>query len=100
MVHIAEVIAIPWQGGRVYVFWLWSQEKIEISKQIIFISIMAFALKGLNFAGINFRGLLQPRNSNDFTGIYFRGWDFFKNFAIFADQILVMFFLQNGKMKG
>ena len=61
---------------------------------------MAFALKGLNFAGINFRGLLQPRNSNDFAGIYFRGWDFFKNFAIFADQILVMFFLQNGKMKG
>ena len=61
-------------------------------------------LIGLTFAGINFRGLLQPRNSKDFAGIYFRGWDFFKNFAIFADQILVMFFffffLQNGKMKG
>ena len=49
-------------------------------------------LIGLTFAGINFRGLLQPRNSKDFAGIYFRGWDFFKNFAIFADQILVMFF--------
>ena len=57
-------------------------------------------LIGLTFAGINFRGLLQPRNSKDFAGIYFRGWDFFKNFAIFADQILVMFFFQNGKMKG
>ena len=61
---------------------------------------MAFTLIGLNFAGIDFRGLLQLRNSKDFVAIYFRGWDFFKNFAIFADQILVMFFLQNGKMKG
>ena len=56
-------------------------------------------LIGLTFAGINFRGLLQPRNSKDFARIYFRGWDFFKNFSIFADQILVMFFFQNGKMK-
>ena len=49
-------------------------------------------LIGLTFAGINFRGLLQSRNSKDFEGIYFRGWDFFKNCAIFVDQILVTFF--------
>ena len=54
----------------------------------------------LTFTGINFRGLFQPRNSKDFMGIYFRGWDFFKSSAIFADQILVMFLFQNGKMKG
>ena len=59
-----------------------------------------YTLTRLTFAGINFRGLLQPRNSKDFAGIYFRGWDFFKIFAIFADQILVMFFFQDGKMKG
>ena len=57
-------------------------------------------LIGLTFAGINFRELLQPRNYKDFAGIYFRSWDFSKNFAIFEDQILVMFFFQNGKMKG
>ena len=82
-------------------------------------------LIGLTFAGINFRELLQPQNSKHlsprhfrrwgayvptqekkktnskhFTMIYFRSWDFFKNFAIFADQILVMIFFQNGKMTG
>ena len=56
------------------------------------LSPIPLTLIGLTFAGINFCGLLQPRNSKDFAGIYFRGWDFFKNFEIFADQILVMFF--------
>ena len=56
------------------------------------LSPIPLTLIGLTFAGINFCRLLEKRNSKDFTGIYFRGWDFFRNVAIFVDQILVMFF--------
>ena len=78
-------------GGRI---------EMGTSKAKNCLSPIPLTLIGLTFAGINFCGLLQPRNSKDFAGIYFRGWDFFKNFEIFADQILVMFFFfSNGKMK-
>ena len=66
-------------------------------KQFFWKVRVRLTLIGLTFAGINFRGLLQPRNSKDFAGIYFRGWDFFKNFG--SDTSYVFFF-QNGKMKG
>ena len=42
----------------------------------------------------------KEKNSKDFAGIYFRCQDFSKNFAIFVDQILVMFVFQNGTVKG
>ena len=42
-------------------------------------------LIGLTFAGINFRGLLQPRNSKDFAGIYFRGSD--TSYVFFSEQL-------------
>ena len=51
-------------------------------------SLAIITLIGLAFTGINFCRSLQLF------------WDFFKNFSIFADQILVIFFFQNGKMKG